>query len=69
MPMKEGYHYPPMPLDRPAAKQAPHAYQVTQQPETKNPGTGRFGGLFPKASGGTMQGGGKRRSGPKKSRG
>ena len=61
MPSKEGYHYSPAPNDRAAAKTAPHAYAKTQQPATKNPGTGRFGGVFSKVSGGAMQGGGKRR--------
>ena len=63
MPRLVGYHYAPLPLDRQAAKQAPHAYQKTQQPAGKNPGTGRFGGLGAKTSGGAMQGGGKRRPG------
>lgn len=61
MPSRIGYHNPVMPLDRPAAKRAPFAYMKTQQPATKNPGTGRFAGTFPKVSGGSMQQGGKRR--------
>lgn len=48
-------------MKRKAASKAPHAYATTQQPASKNPGTGRFGGIFPKVSGGSMQGGGKRR--------
>ena len=52
------YEAPPV---RKPVKQAPHAYAKMQQPETKNPGTGRFGGIFPKVSGGSMQSGGKRR--------
>ena len=63
MPSLIGYHNPVLPLDRPAAKRAPHAYQTTQQPAKKNPGTGRFGGVFAKVSGGAMQKGGKRRPG------
>ncbi len=63
MPKIVGYHYAPMPLDRKAAKQAPFAYQKTQSPATKNPGTGRLGGRGSKTSGGSMQGGGKRRPG------
>ena len=69
MPMKEGYHYAPMPLDRPAAKKAPFAYQVTQQPAKSRAGVGKLGGMFNSASGGGMQGGGKRRTGPAKRRG
>ena len=62
MPMKEGYHYAPAPNDRQPAKQAPHASATRQQPAKSNPGTGRLGGMFPKVSGGAMQGGGKRRA-------
>ena len=62
MPMKEGYHNPVMPLDRPAAKKAPHAYATTQQPAKSKSGAGRS--VSPGfTSGGGMQGGGKRRPG------
>lgn len=61
MPSKEGYHYSPAPNDRAAAKKAPYAYQMTQQPAKSKAGIGRLGGIFPRVSGGGMQGGGKRR--------
>ena len=66
MPMKEGYHYPPMPLDRPAAKKAPHAYQMTQQP-AKAIEAGRS--ISPGwTKGGKMNAGGKRRPGSRRVR-
>ena len=49
-------------MKRAAAKQAPHAYAMRQQPAKKNPGTGRS--VSPGwTAGGSMNTGGKRRPG------
>ena len=69
MPTKEGYHYSPAPNDRAAVKRAPFAYMTTQQPAKSKAGVGRLGGEFARVSGGGMQTGGKRRTGPEKPRG
>ena len=62
MPELTGYHYAPMPLDRKPAKRAPHAYQTTQQPASKNAGMGRS--VSPGwTAGGDMNTGKKRRPG------
>lgn len=61
----QNHHNPILPLDRPAAKKAPHAYAMTQQPAKSKSGVGRS--ISPGfTSGGGMQGGGKRRTGPRK---
>ena len=69
MPKVGGYHYSPAPNDRPVVKRAPFAYQTTQQPAKSKAGVGRLGGMFSRVSGGGMQGGWKRRTGPEKPRG
>ena len=54
--------YEPRPLtSRPVSKTPYDQTKIT--PAKSKGGLGKFGGLFPKVSGGGMQGGGKRRSG------
>ena len=61
MPALTGYHYKPMPLDRKPAGKAPFAYMKTTQPSSWKVG-GKS--VSPgQTSGGSMNGGGKRRPG------
>ena len=62
----KSYEYTPNPQTRKAARSTPFD-QTRIQPAPSKSGTGKFGGLGGKVSGGSMNGGGKRRAGGMKS--